>query len=684
MSDYSDSVIADTPLGYWRHDEVGSAANEDQLADASGNDKPVTLCYSNLSGTLLPYGQPSAIETDPASSAIRTFSDNLSHVGSNDRCYAYRADGDFLLPQNFTLECWVSSLDDLPAGGSYPFFGVRGVCRLRRVFRATPGAGEANFYFELAVSIGGSTHTVTAEIPVFNNTFYYLAGGRNGTTIFLQVNQDFIATETVPSGDNDDGDPTPLTLTPCQPAGNSLIIGGLPFNDIHNDVLLDECAIYGTALTEARRLAHFEAAINATLLNGYSNVIGSAVLYSDVEPDPVSYPFRHNWVDDHIERISFATGVSTTTKGYEQANAQRVKPRREIEITQVLKDDYERRLFRAKLNANQHRKWWWPILEDRERLSGAISAGTNVFAVDTLYRDYEIGSYFGLRQLNDTGKITHWEELLITGLTDTQITTATQTVNSYTNAEVYPVRRAVLSPSQSLRGHTDSVEETTITARLIAEDEKAIPHRIIPRAADLEYFDHEVFNPSTWQGSNWDELREYGVDRAAQDVDFTTGSFTVESDSLAGVETLTYRMLLEGKDTHAALIGWFYARAGSLAYLWVPTMQRDFEVVDDDVTTITVSGHNYFDNFAASEFRRDLAFVYHDNTMALRRINSVTLDSANEVLQLDTFTPTLTNLRSLSYLLFCRLDNDTLEIARATDTKARFAWRFREILSSPA
>lgn len=113
-------------------------------------------------------------------------------------------------------------------------------------------------------------------------------------------------------------------------------------------------------------------------------------------------------------------------------------------------------------------------------------------------------------------------------------------------------------------------------------------------------------------------------------------------------------------------------------------MQRNFAVVTSSGDDLTVEGHNYFDNFSGSEFRRDIAFVYNDNTMVLRRIESVSLSGANETLDLDGLVPSLTNLRSVSYLLFCRLDGDSLEIARVTDTKARFAWRFTEILSSPS
>lgn len=443
-------------------------------------------------------------------------------------------------------------------------------------------------------------------------------------------------------------------------------------------------ALFNYALSQAQIISVHESALNSLSLAGYSNVIGSAILYSDSEPDPISFPFRHNWSDPLVERLSFKTGVSTAAKGYEQANGQRIKPRRDIEISQMLKDDHERRMLRAKLNAHQNRKWFIPILEDRERLTSPLLSGVQVIPTDTLYKDYEIGGYVGLRQLDNAGRVTTWEEALISGLEVDEVQTAIPTVNAYTSPEVYPVRRAIVGAQQSLRGHTDSVEDATIVARLIAEDEKTVPHRIAPWTPTLTYKSHEVFDPATWQSNDWSELRNYEVSRVLEDVDFELGAFSVEADSLAANESFSCRMSLEGKDKHAALLGWFYARGGSLNYLWVPTMQRDFATVSALSANLTVEGHNYFENFAGSEFRRDLAFVYNDNTIQFRRIDAVSLSGANEVLALSTGVPTLTNLRSVSYLLFCRLDSDTLEVARITDTKARFAWRFKEMLSSPA
>jgi hypothetical protein len=435
-------------------------------------------------------------------------------------------------------------------------------------------------------------------------------------------------------------------------------------------------------LSVARALAHVEAALNQLLLTGYSNVISSAIIYSDIEPEPISFPFRHNWADPLIERISFSTGVSTASKGYESSTGQRIKPRREIEITQVTKNDTERRMLRAKLNAHQNRKWLIPMLDDRTRLSTSITAGATTITADTLYRDYEIGGRVGIRQLDDTGVITASEELLINNLSATDITTSTPTVNSYSNPEIYPVRRAIIEASISPRGHTDSVEEVIILARLIAEDEKVIPHRIVEWTPAATYKAYEVFPFAQWP-NDWSELRNYAIDRQREDVDYELGSFVTESDTNAASEAFSWHIILDTKQKQAEFLGWFYARAGSLNYLWVPTMQRDFEVVSATGDDLTVTGHNYFENFSGSESRRDLAFVYNDNSVILRRIESSSVSGVNEVLDLDNSVPTLTNLRSVSYLLFCRLDNDTIERACETDTKARFAWLFREMLVSP-
>lgn len=656
MSDFTDTVLALAPIFFGvLYDELGSTV----ITDLSGNDNH---------GTYLPpavFGLPSPIETDAVS---RSVGDQVGFIPALDGSQMDLRDNLTVIGFTYYDEALAATMH---LWGRRQQFGLsHGIQAginggtITSHLTVNTGAPETGDFFPLNDPV----------LPVAGN-FYMISTVRNSATHNLYTNDRLAATRSdLPVNQLEFFGQTDRSWF----IGRSENSGAFPG--------LRTCAfiVFNYALNQAQIASIYQAAINSLFLVGVSNVVPSAILYSDVEPDPVSFPFRHNWVDPLIERISFSSGISTAIKGYEQANQQRVKPRREVEFSQVLKDDYERRMLRAKLNAQQARKWFVPLLQDRERLTSPLSTGATTIAIDTQYRCYEVGGYVGIRELNAVGRITTWEEVLITALTSSQITIAAPgLVNSYTNPEVYPASRAILPNEQSLRGHTDSVEDTSILTRLLVEDEKVSPRRIVTWTPTITYKSHEAFDIANWRSHDWTELRDYSVSRTRSETDFEVGMFSVDSDAIGAGESFTYRTTLETKQKQAELLGWFYARAGSLNYLWVPTLQRDFEVVSTGAGDVTVEGHNYFENFAGSEYRRDLAFVYHDNTMVFRRITGVALSGANEILTLNAGPPSLTNLRSLSYLLFCRLDNDTLEIAHITDTKARFAWRFREVLSSP-
>lgn len=659
---WTDEIDVDSPTVWLRLDVEGTASNGQQVPDVSGNDLHGELIYA---GSEQVWGFNSLIETDPSSRAYRGFGDGSSGLTGTSRITVPH-DSLMTVTNDFACEGGVQVFSPIESAGTFGLIWKQGP---GGIGLTTVGGGIrlCAFCFDSTPEL--FVAEATFVITDFLGVWFHVAAERVGNTLALYINGNLNATETITSG------------LPTATGTNPFRVHSDPgFYHAH----YDEALFYTHANGGTRYLAHYEAAINATLLNGDSNVVSSAILYSDIEPAPVEFPFRHNWSDSLIERISFRTNHSVARKGYSENAITRPKPRREIEISQVLRDNGERTRLRSALTAQQQRKWFVPILEDREPLTSPLSAGATTIPVSTQYKDYEVDSWAELRQLNDAGQIVKSEVVEISAVNANDIET-TATVNTYDAllSTVSPARRARLSNSQSLRGHTGAVEETTILARLLAEDERVAPNRITPWTPTITYKGYEVFDPAAWQSNDWSELRDYDVTREQETVDFDAGSFEDESDSLAAVEVFSYRMLLDTRAKQAALLGWFYARAGAARYLWVPTMQADFEVVSELSNTLTVAGHNYSNNFAVDEFRRDLAFIYHDNTMQLRRITSVAVAGVNETLTLNTTVPTLTNLRSVSYLRFCQLDGDTLEIARVTDTKARFAWAFRELLTSP-
>jgi hypothetical protein len=678
---YESEQLADTPALFWRLNNVGAAANGDEITDLSGNDLHGTLEYIQPGTTPEAYGYPSPIETDPTSVEFRGFNDGIFAA---TRVSRIGAGTDPLIEPSgdFALEGWLR----LPAavGGGAQFGTI-----MQPMFGRT---GSTFIYIDhfnkiagCVIDTAGDGWLVVNPDAVEFGQSYHVVLERVGNALALRVDTILKDTATITSGLPNRMD-APGTF--LNASGGVQDLPGFfvhPFQVSACDARYDEVAYYTHSLGSTRTTVHYESAINATLLNGFSNVVPSAILYSDLEPDPVSYPFRHNWSQNLIERIGFMSGLSTTVSGREEGNGVRPNPRREIEFAQVIRDNAERQDLRAKIKAYQDRKWFIPILEHREQLLVPLSSGATSIPASTQYKDYEVDSYVHLREFNDAGQITKSEYLQIESLTGSDVVSATPTVNAYAAylSQVCPARRCYLPPSIQSRGHTAEVEELILTARLLAEDESATPNRIVEWTPTITYKGYEVHDPSVWQSNDWSDPREYDVERSTHDVDFETGIFELESDTAGAAEAFSYSVKLKGLEQIAKFLGWFYYHAGSLVYLWVASMQRDFTIVSAVGSNLTVSGHIYTEIYAGSEARRDLAFVYNNNTMILRRINSSTTSGSNDVLTLNTTVPTQTNLRSVSFLKFCRIDADSLEKALSTDDVMLATWRFRELLHSP-
>lgn len=651
MASYLDTVLSFSPVAFWRLDEASGTV----MSDSSGNGHHGEY-YSDCI-----FGRPSPIVTDAGSLAIGW------RVGSAPAPDS----GSLNVANGSTILGWMLYRSDIFAN------------------TATLLCREAQWGV-----LGGFTDLVSLLGSPVDNTWYFLAGVVNGAVMRLYVNAE-LANERVDLNIPDDYPRHILGLNNNQfqysvrqpnTADSPWLVGVSGSGNVWAGVGVDEPAIFDYALNQEQLLAIYEAGIGATFLHGRADANPTGVLRSTFEPDPVSYPFRHNWSETLIERISFRSSISNAVTGIEESAAEMPAPRRELEWTQVMRDDRERRRLRALLWANQHRKWFIPIRQYAEQLVEPLSVGATMTPISTAYKDYETDSWIGFRQMSDSGEILHWEERRITSLNPNSVEheALTHDYSPYLSI-VYPVRRGLLRAQVSVEGHTDAVEEVTLTARLLPEDEEIIPNRITQFTPTIKYRDVEVFDGRVWQSNDWSENREYEVQRAGEEIDFDTGLIGFESDTAGASETFSYRMILSGIDNIAAFLGWYYERLGALRYLWVPTMQRDFEIVSINLPNqqITVRDSNYSDAYALAEPRRDLAFVYWNGVVTLRRVVVFEVSGANEVLTLDADVPTTANLRFISLLKYCRLDADQLELAWQTDNKIQVAWRFREPMTTP-
>lgn len=647
---YESVKLALTPVAWYRNDEETGT----QMVDSSGNVHHHT--YSPL-GTFI-LGQVSGVETVPASRSI--YSDHgivKWEVVPSD---------DFDSRVTFTWEALVRATDE----------GTLVTISRNETLNAVFFTGSApSIICRFTLRVGATSYPIDSNINVLVNSWYHILAIRNGSVMRLMLNGVTVASRS----DLPPTDPI-LVDTPTDEIG----LGGTSHNQtfpwIGNE---EEFTFYNYALTEAQGLELYESLINALFLSGRADANPTAILRSDFEPDPIEFPWRHNWTEPLIERISFRSAISQSVNGIEEGVSQRIAPRRELEFNQLIRDNVERRKLRAQLWANQHAKWFVPVRQYAEQLLLPLSLGTTTTPITIALKDYEAGLWVGFRQYDANGNVEHSEVRRVTSLTPFVHEATTNAYVAYRSI-VYPVRRALIPPAISVKGHTDAVEELTITFRLLPEDEALIPNRITQFTPTIKYRDVEVFDGQLWQSNDWSEQREYEIERSGQAVDFENGLMGFESDTVGASETFSYRMTLNGHENIAAFLGWYYERVGALVSLWVPSMQEDFQILGVNVPNeqITVRDTNYSDSYALAESRRDLAFVYQDGSMEFRRVIAFE-GTTNETLTLDAAVPAMVNLRFVSLLKYCRLDADQLELAWQTDSVVQVAWRFRELLHTP-
>lgn len=650
---YESVKLALTPSLWYRNDEESGTT----MFDSSGNDEHQTYNFDPVDPILL--GQLSGVETVPESRSIF----------GTDRIAQWVVTPVFDERLTFTWEALVRQTIDHTQNRTI-------------IHRDTTGGGNSLFFSGssggmnclFALRVGGVTFSVTGNINVLMNSWYHVIGVRNDTVMFLMLNGVVVASRSdLPAG------------VPIDVAGTDRI--ALASTALNNTLQWlgnsEEYTFYDYALTATQGLEVYESMINSLFLVGRADANPTGILRSDFEPDPVEFPWRHNWVEPLVERISFRSAVSSSVDGNEEGVSQRISPRRELEFNQLIRGNVERRKLRAQLWANQHAKWFVPVRQYAEQLLEPVSASATTTPISTVLKDYEAGGWIGLRQYDASGNVEHSEVRLISSLSPLVHEALENSYVAYRSI-VYPVRRALIPSAISLRGHTDAVEEVTLTFRLLPEDEALIPNRMTTFTPTLKYRDVEVFDGQLWQSNDWSEERDYEVERTGSDIDFEDGLLGFESDTIGASETFSYRMTLSGHTNIAAFLGWFYERRGALAYLWVPTIQSDFEILGVNAPNmqITVRDTNYSDSYALAEPRRDLAFMYFDGSVELRRVVAFE-GTTNETLTLDAAVPSMTNLRLVSLLKYCRLDADQLELAWHTDQVVQVAWRFREALHTP-
>lgn len=217
-SAYSNAVLADTPLAYWR---LGGSSGT-AMADSSGNNHTLTLTASTGVGATGILSN----DTDKCWDAPGTQHGSVTN-------------GTWMNTSSFTIECWCRP--DKVSG--YNALVTRDGDSTSRGWNMYIRDGFLLCYYYPPVEF-------TSSIPMSAGNTYHCVMTSDGTNVKLYVNGVLGASVA-----------TALTA----PSGNAMSLAGSPAGttgmSFQFDGRIDEVAYYGQALSEARITAHYQAGI---------------------------------------------------------------------------------------------------------------------------------------------------------------------------------------------------------------------------------------------------------------------------------------------------------------------------------------------------------------------------------------------------------------------------------------
>lgn len=227
---YQTAVLADSPSFYWRLAQTSGTT----VSDTSTNLRPATL-----SGSTYAWGATGALASETRDTAL-----SLTSAWAT-------ANTPVAGPTTFSLEAWIKTSSG--TGGRIIGWGDKGGSTAststlvdRQLYLAPTGKA----YF----GIGGTKTVIPSLAPLNDNTWHHVVGtyttGLNGMKLYVDGALQGRATATTIS-----------TLAGYWRAGGETMTGWTGNPDTYYDGLLDEVAVYPTALTATRVSAHYSAGI---------------------------------------------------------------------------------------------------------------------------------------------------------------------------------------------------------------------------------------------------------------------------------------------------------------------------------------------------------------------------------------------------------------------------------------
>jgi hypothetical protein len=401
-----------------------------------------------------------------------------------------------------------------------------------------------------------------------------------------------------------------------------------------------------------------------------TNITGSRLIVFSFEP---------NWREPITENLEWLTDVLTSHNDREQRMALRQDPRRAMKYLFTFETQNKVNLFQGQLWGWQQQVFVVPIWPDWQFLSANIGIGTTVVNVNTQLRDFAVSNLVLLWRDYLT-----WEVVEIQSLTSSQITLKKANICAWTTRDrIIPIRLGRLSRSLQIARPTATLAEATLSFSY--EVGSAVSANRLGTSTWLQFQGLDVLTlPPNVADGDPDEAYERDFDT----VDQGKGTWFVSDHSDGPMISRPYKWLLKTRQEIMNFLAFLEVRKGKAIPFWMPTWSKDLEQVQDmgaSDLNILIKNIGYTRYIKHHTNRSMLIFYPSDGSAPIVKTITGCGESSNntETLSLDTSFGVIkhpADFKAISFLTYCRMDQDAFELTWHTDSIAEVSFRVREVL----
>jgi hypothetical protein len=671
---YEDTVLEDSPALFWRLDVDPPATDGQTVPDLSGNGLDGSLV---VSGTDEAWGLTSPIETDGSSTEFWGYTasggapapfETLGGVSRITRA----SDALLTVSGDFAIEEWLRPMDERPGAIDFAMAQKQGSGGTMLCGGANTRIGGFVFDWDGATATRWDVIDTSFRVIDHLGESFHVVVTRVGNTLALYINGSLRTTTIITSGLPTLFNSSPFVVQPS--------------TGFYNNARHDEVAWYTHSLTGPRVRAHYDAARLVLPLRSRLT-IRSTLTLDTTQEELVEFPFDHNFAqpfgDGMIpinEQLSYFTDVIPSRTDYEQRITLRAHgPSRTLQYQVTPSSPRAKAILNAQL-FKPAQTYLIPISNDRTPLTADADTGDNTISLDTIGRDFEVGSRLRLGTWDD------YETCVIDTVSETEIEIVGTLANDWpTGTSVRPVRKAKLIQNK-IKSHAADRESDTLEFQILSGELST--NRAAEFTPTLTYRDEEIFN---LERVRVDFLQEVSIQdfRRVNTLDNKTGALEQLSGDTGTARSIPVRLLYRDRAGMADFFGWLDTRLGQSTPLWVVSWENDLQAVSGGGSTLTIQSIGYTQRYNLHSARRDVCFILNDSTFTCLRVTG-TVDNLDgtETLSFDGSVPTLADVNRISWLKYCRLQGDEIEIEwhRASSsgrTLLECSLSFRELLTSP-